>query len=468
MVRVLFVNAVDPVSEVENRYRPLWPAYLAAAAEKRLGERTVEFRFATGRADGEIESYDPHIVAISAVTQNFNRAVEYTRVAKTAGKEVILGGIHVTAIPEGLPDSATVGCIGEGEDTFIDLLQCYHQTGGLAASALKRIAGVVYRDSGKLERTPPRPLCNPLDLLPHPKRDVIGYQRHDYVFSSRGCPYRCHFCASSRFWEKVRFNSAGYVMEELRELAAHGVKMISFYDDLFIADKRRLQDLVAMIKAEGLDCQVRFTCSCRANLVTPQVVELLKAMNTVSVGMGLESGCQRTLDYLKGGVTVEQNERAVNLLKNAGIQANASFVIGSPDETRNEILETYDFIRKSRLDFFDTYVLTPLPGTPLWDEARAAGQVSDSMDWDLLNINFESCPGQTVIISRQLTRQSMLRLYRQFRRLRFWRILKALPRSAWLRDLPQVVGGLWRQWIGSMLAVVRSDRVAGGQSGSVD
>ena len=132
----------------------------------------------------------------------------------------------------------------------------------------------------------------------------------------------------------------------------------------------------------------------------------------------------------------------MRLLKEAGIQVNASFVIGSPDETGAEVMDTFRFIRHSSLDFVDTYVLTPLPGTPIWTLAAKRGLVSDDMDWSRLNVNFEYSWRKAVIVSERLSREDIRRLYMRFRRQRVYRILKALPRSPWLSDVPRVAFGI--------------------------
>ncbi len=439
MTRLLFVNAVNAAAEVENRYQPLWPAYLSAYAQKILGPGQIEFRFMKAGMAKELDAFQPHIVSISAVSQNFNYAMEYAAMAKRHGAAVIVGGMHVSCMPHCMTPDMDIGCIGEGEQTFAELLKSYITYGTWNYQELRDILGIAFRDHGRLIVTQPRPLAASLDMLPHPNRSIIGYRPHDYMFTSRGCPYRCVFCASSRFWSNVRFASPEYVVEEIRELAENGVKTISFYDDLFVADKHRLRSLVELIVKNGLQRKVRFTCSCRANAITPDVVELLKAMNVVSVGLGLESGCEATLRYLKGNVSVRENRTAIDLLKNAGIQTNASFVIGSPDETNDDIIKTYEFIRTSRLDFFDVYALTPLPGTPVWEYAKEKDLVSDVMDWSRLNVNFEKNSNSAVILSKTLSRQDLILLYRKFRKLRFRRILKSLPTSPWLRDLPKMI-----------------------------
>jgi len=441
MTRVLFISALDTASEVENRYRPLWPAYLAAFTERAMGPDAAEFRYMTGNLDRELDEYKPDIVAIGSVSQNYQLAREYARLCKARGATVMMGGPHISALPQCITGDVDVACIGEGEESFVDLLRLYKQEDSLPLEGLKTIEGIAYRGDTGIVQTALRPLMASLDDIPHPKRSLVGYQRHDYMFTSRGCPYRCAFCASSRFWNKVRLASAEYVVEEIEELVHHGSRVISFYDDLFVIDKKRVKRIADLLSERGLLGKVKFTCSCRANTISEDLVESLKRLHVVSVGMGLESGCDRTLQYLKGQISVATNRKAVNLLKDAGIQVNASFVIGAPEETEQEVMETYNFIQESRLDFVDTYVLMPLPGTPVWDFALEQGLVSDDMDWSRLNVNFEYNADHAVLVSQALGRDDIKRLYRMFRRQRMFRILRALPGSPWLRDLPRAA---WR------------------------
>jgi radical SAM superfamily enzyme YgiQ (UPF0313 family) len=181
-------------------------------------------------------------------------------------------------------------------------------------------------------------------------------------------------------------------------------------------------------------------------VVKPHLAQLLKRMGVVSVGMGLESGDEETLNYLKGGnISVEANRNAVNILKDAGIAANASFVIGSPRETREQAMRTYDFIKESRLDLFDIYLLTPFPGTPIWDYARERGLVKDEMeDWSMLDVNVYREPDKAIALSEVMDKGELMSLYRKFRRLRLYRnVMKTLGHPM-QRDLPRIA---WKMFV---------------------
>jgi anaerobic magnesium-protoporphyrin IX monomethyl ester cyclase len=443
MIKVLFIGAVNPVSVHENLMQPLWPAYLAAYAEKYLGKEGLESKFITRDVQQEIESFKPDIVAISSVTQNFHYVREYAGIAKRFGRPVIVGGMHVTMIPQCLTRDMDVGCIGEGEQTFYELLKLYNSTGGLRSDGLAGIPGIVYHDGEKLARTAARSPIKSLDDLPHPKRSITGYHYRSYVYTARGCAYNCVFCSCSSHWGTVRYSSPEYVISEIDELIQNGVKVIRFNDDNFIANKQRFLQIADLVIANDFHKKVKFSCWCRANNVTPEVVKALKAMNIVSVKMGLESGCDRTLQYLKGSVTVKDNWAAVNQLKDTGIQVNGDFIIGAPEETYDEMMETYHFIKKSRVDMVDISVLTPLPGTQVWEYALRKKLVTNDMDWASLDFRFSANSNGAPILSETMSREQLLGIFKKFQRLRFIKTVKAMPNSPWLNEIPRLL----KKWL---------------------
>lgn len=130
----------------------------------------------------------------------------------------------------------------------------------------------------------------------------------------------------------------------------------------------------------------------------------------------------------------------MKLLTDAGIKVNATFIIGSPDETKDEMMETYNFIKDNPLSFVDIYTLMPFPGTPVWEYALQKGLVCDDMDWDKLNVNIENryTYDKSIIVSEIYTKQEIYQFYKKFRRLRFIKNVKALPGHPYLIDLPRI------------------------------
>lgn len=413
-MRILLVNVVDARNGIESLFVPLGLGYLAAYLRRERPH--VEVAICGENVGERIESWQPDVVGLSSVTQNFEAAREHARIARAAGCRVIVGGVHITMLPGSLAPEMDVGVMGEGEEALVELLDLMERD-ALTPESLAAVRGIVYRDAGgELNVTEARPPIKPLDGLPLPARDLLGVETggRAHLFSSRGCPYRCVFCASSRFWPGVRSFTPEYVLRELREvLETYRPSQITFYDDLFIFDRRRLAAIVEGIEAERMQERVEFAVSVRANLVDEEVAGLLKRMNVVGVSMGLESGSAATLASLKPSVTLEENERAVALLDGMGFQVNGSFVIGSPRESRADVLQTLRFIERHPMNIANTYILTPYPGTPVWDDALARGLVSEDMAWSRLALGVESADG-FVHVSEVLDREELFALYRRF------------------------------------------------------
>lgn len=436
-IRVMFINAINPQAEIESRYPPLGLGYLASSLRRHFGAEAFQVKVVQDDIENQLRAFRPDIVGITSVTQNYRRAKEYARRVKAKGIPVLMGGIHISMLPSSLTSDMDAGVVGEGEKTVVDLFTVFIRKGAFRGEELAKINGLVYRDGeGRLQRTPDREPIVPLDQIPLPARDLFTIQRHSYLFSSRGCPFRCVFCASSRFWNQVRFFSAEYVLTEIRELCdRYRVRLISFYDDLMLADADRLEKLIVLLKEEKIFGKIKFSLNARANLLTEDVVARLKAMNVVSVGMGLESGNERVLRYLKGrSSSLEANREAVRLLRKYRIAANASFVIGSPDETMEEVEDTYRFMKEGGLNFVDTYVLTPFPGTPVWEEAVRKGKIHEEMDWERLNVNY-GANSNPVLLSGTMTREEMDRIFARFQRLRLRVALKNSLRHPFFRDM---------------------------------
>ncbi len=418
-MRVLLVNSVNIKKRLETIFPHLGLSYIASNLRRDIP--SINIRIVDRDLEKHIRLFKPDIVGVSSVSQDYDIARRHARLCKEYDLPVIMGGIHISALPATLSPDMDVGVMGEGEKTLSEVLLSL-SNGGFDTDRLNKIDGILYRTgSGELISTPPRKLINPLDKLPLPARDLLPIRKWGviHMFSSRGCPYDCSFCASTRFWSRIRFHSSNYVVHELKDAVSKYLPVsIVFYDDMFTASKKRLAEIVDGIRAEGLHNRVKLSISCRANALKEEIVELLKQMNVDGVGIGLESGSDETLRFLKGpSVSVKENIKALRLLERYNINVTGSFVIGTPDESLSEIRKTYNFIKMSSLNLVAVYVLTPYPGTPIWDLAREENLVSDNMKWDKLCIDFSDNLDGKIILSQKIHRKELIKIYFEFLRL---------------------------------------------------
>ncbi|WP_456385755.1 B12-binding domain-containing radical SAM protein [Desulfolithobacter sp.] len=376
--------------ELHKRQLPLGIGYLASYVEKHLPDVTVEIT-----ADvNDVFLQKPDMVGISSVSQCFNEALEHARkIKKHLAIPVLLGGYHVTSLPQQLPSCFDAGVIGEGETTFLHLVRLLQDEGALSPSSLRHIPGICYHDrSGAVKITEPVEPLSSIDLLPYPKRNISPGAKNIFQFSSRGCIYRCKFCASSRHWRRFRPHSAAYFVQELKYLQkTYEATSIHLLDDLFFADPKRVREIVTMMRAEGLAGQFRFDSFISSNLASRDILLMAREMGFTSIKFGGETGSDRLLKEIKGPhASVAHHQRCINLCRELGLDVRASFIFGSPGETEEDLELTYQFLKRNKgvLKIHGFYLTMPIPGTPYWDLAMQKGLVSEEMDWSRLNIDY--------------------------------------------------------------------------------
>jgi len=391
MTKVALMVALNKESLIQRHHPPLGLGYLASYLRSKLPDVDVRF-FLT---PDEAATFEPDLIGISSVTQNIPIAVEMAKALKRHTRvPLVLGGVHMSLLPQTLPSPFDIGVMGEGERTLVDLVRW--RRGEI--SDLSTIPGLVVRNDDQLVETPPGEPIMTLDEIPPPDVEMLGsswranYRSRLLMYSSRGCPYRCLFCCGSRFWRSYRCFSPSYVVSEIESRhAAFGTIWFEFWDDLFIGDEARFGRFAEMFTDRGLPDRVIPLFSVRSNLVTPDRVKLFVQMGVEGVNFGAESGCDRILRACnKTGVTVEINQRVIDLLHDNGVFVHCSFIFGFPDETYSEMRQTLKFIERNKHKLADIgfYPLLPFPGTPYWEIALARGVVSLNMDWSAFEMEY--------------------------------------------------------------------------------
>jgi radical SAM superfamily enzyme YgiQ (UPF0313 family) len=368
----------------------------------------------------EIKKFQPDTVAFTAVTPSIHKAAETAAMVKNLYPSIpiLIGGPHVTAIPEKTLKDHPVfdyGIVGEGEVTIVEVADA------LSANRIpSNVPGVAFRESGVVRLAPLRPPIMNLDSLPFPAWDLLdGFpsQYHPALFkyirlpsthivSSRGCPNRCIFCDTSVFSKNIRFHSAEYVLEMIRYLVEKfNMREIVFEDDQFFLKRERVRKI-----CEGLledDLGISWSCSGRVNSVDDfALLELMKRSGCWQINYGIESASQKILDYAKKAITVEQVKKAVRLTHEAGILAKGYFIFGLPYETEKTMEKTICFAKSIPLTDVSVFMLTPFPGSEMYDIAGQHGTiVNDFTKMNVLNV---------VYVPKGLSREKLLYYQRRF------------------------------------------------------
>jgi len=370
---------------------PLNLAYLASALESEGHEVRIVDSLALGyglrELGQEVRSFDPDVVGITATTPAIYRAYEVAELVKAISPDcvVVLGGPHATfASSEVLSDCPHVDVVvrGEGEMTLCDVVNRLAR-----GSGLKGVLGITHRHGGTIRHEPPRPLVKDIDALPWPAYHLLPMDRYEFegvrfgvMLTSRGCPYRCIFCSSSKLMGKVwRARSPEDVVEEARLLAEeYRIRELEFLDDTFTLDMRRARRIADLLVEEGLD--MNWSCSSRANTISEELALRLRRAGCHSIYLGVESASQETLNFLKKGITVEQVLDAFRALRKADLNIVATFILGIPCETKDMMVRTIRFAKKMNPTLAQFTIFTPYPGTEAYEEARRKGLLL-TRDW---------------------------------------------------------------------------------------
>jgi anaerobic magnesium-protoporphyrin IX monomethyl ester cyclase len=367
MLRLGLLNPPGELRDLESNLPPLGLGYIASYLRKYY----VKIDIKIFNNLEEIIRFKPDIIGITGYTQNFEIVKKMIVCLKQElDVPIIIGGHHITTVPQNLPEMCDIGVIGEGEETVHQLLLNYERF-GFSKESLKSVRGIVFKDSS-LIITEKRDLIEPLDKIPFPARDLFELKTdYTHIMTSRGCPYRCIFCSSSIFWNKVRMFTPEYVVNEIEHITnTYHINHIWMYDDIFILNKERVEKISDLIEQKNFNSKVSFSVQARVNLISDEICQFLKKMNVTGVSFGFESGSDNILQSLKGGnVSITKAKKAIQLCKKYGFSISGGFIIGSPNETRKDILDSIKFYKDAPIGSTQISVATPLPGTYLWDYA---------------------------------------------------------------------------------------------------
>lgn len=320
----------------------------------------------------EVEEFSPDVVGITTMTFTLVDVVETVRAVRSVSPEcrIVLGGIHTYLYPKETLELRGVDYIvlGEGERSFSLLLEVLSK--GRKPEA---IPGIGYREYGEIRITPPESLDD-LDSVPFPARELLPVDRYYSVLSrrnpvtimvtSRGCPYRCIFCNRPHLGKRWRARSADSVVEEMELCRELGVGEILFYDDTFNISRGRVLEICNGILERGVE--IGWDVRARVDLVDEEMLEKLKSAGCQRIHFGVEASSDKSLRILRKGYTVDDVRRAFSLTRKVGLESLAYFMIGIPGEGRKEAKRTIEFMCSLDADYAHITVLTPFPGTELY------------------------------------------------------------------------------------------------------
>jgi anaerobic magnesium-protoporphyrin IX monomethyl ester cyclase len=436
-VKILFVEPPKDYWFVMGEYLP--PPYgilqLAAYLEHKNNDAEIQVLDCNAedldwkRLENRIESFNPDIVASSALaTCNTYVAVRTLEIAKKVNPDVVTvaGGQHFTVMAEeSLKTYPEIDVIvrGEGEETLVDLVQAVAD--GQPFSSVK---GITFRNNEQIMHTPPRPLIENLDNLPFPGYKFVENLVQKYHFTamagnktryaliegSRGCPHRCTFCTQWRHWgSKWRIKSPKRIADEFEFCYEnYGSRFLWLTDDNYGLGKRA-SDLGDELNQRGFSDDIMWFMQVRCDDVVKHadVLPKMRKAGLRWVLLGVESHSSSTLDAFRKETTPDDARKAVKLLKENDIFSQGMFIIGQRKDTAESIAGLREFVNELDPDLAIFAILTPFPGTAVYEEAKRNGWIED---WNWANYDMVHAVMPTETLSIEEVQEELYNCYRSF------------------------------------------------------
>ena len=413
-MKVLFTHSYflqfDPKQDNTNTpYPPLATIYAASLIRNNNYEVDlfdVQFCESANQIESKIISFKPDVLVIyddgfnyltkMCLTNMREAAWEMQAIAKKYNCKVIVSSSDATdhAI-DYLNKGADVIIAGEAEQTLLDVLDTYKNE-----LLLNKIAGIKYLQNNEIVETNNRQVIRELDALPKPAWDLVDIEKyksrwlkHQGYFSlnfvtTRGCPYKCNWCAKPIYGNRYNAHSPKYIVELIKDTQAKfGFDHIWFADDIFGLKPNWVKEFNQLLKKENLS--IKYKIQSRADLLMEEdTIKHLKESGCETVWMGAESGSQKILDAMDKGITVEQIVESCKKLKAAQIKPALFIQFGYLDETMEDIAATIKMIKQTMPEDIGISVSYPLPGTGFYEKVKSEliqkSNWSDSDDLDLM------------------------------------------------------------------------------------
>jgi len=387
---------------------PLGLAYIAAVCEKNNYETKI-FDFSASDNIEElpendaiyygikkeeiiesIRNFAPDIVGIQCMyTAYANDAYDVAKIVKEINNKalVVMGGAHASSCPESVLECLYVDIvvIGEGEEAFIKIVE-RHKNG----QSVSDIQGTAVRLDSRFFINPSRPYIEDIDTIPFPARHLLPLERYiekvkksisnmrpsTFVITSRGCPYNCRFCSIKSVWGRSwRYHSPKRVVEEIEYVVKeYRVREIHFIDDNVSAKIDRLIAICDELIGRKIDIKWATPNGIAIWTLNRTALDKMKKSGCYRLTFGIETGCEKTQEYIrKQHASFGKMNEIINYANKLGIWTIATFIIGFPNETKEDVEKTIQFALNSDLDFAFFFLPMPFPNTDMTRDYIQAG-----------------------------------------------------------------------------------------------
>jgi anaerobic magnesium-protoporphyrin IX monomethyl ester cyclase len=406
---------------VSNFSPPLGLAYLAAVLIERGHHVSIRDYSLTASSIKEIVddilADKPDFIGITSTTSQYNIVKKIIDSVKRSNSliNIVMGGSHFTALPlKTFQDirGLDYGIVGEGEYSFCGLVE---------GEPPRDIEGLVFRDRENIFYKNDFAIVEDLNKLPYPARHLLPLDRYipspvNYMkfpsttmITSRGCLGKCDFCVDGSRNHGVRFLSADKVFGEMLIIKEkYGVKDITIKDDGFTQDKKRVISICDLIIKRGL--KIHWNCLSRVgDVLDKEMLKMMKSAGCYQIAIGIETFNKKILESHSKLIKEEAVIKSVELLRAVKIESRLFFIIGFPEETREDIINTFNFAKRLKPDIFQMCILVPFPGTRLRERYEKDYSFRDE-NWDFY-LGF--CPEYAPTVTPFIPKKELVRLFYQ-------------------------------------------------------
>ena len=324
------------------------------------------------------------LVGIMTLSAYFQEAAELAKLLKDKDCVIIVGGPHATCLPKHALENTVCDyvIVGEGEQIVVQLIQSLKKQ-----NEWPDIQGVYHRHSKTVSKAPQ---INNLDEIPFPDWEQMnpnlilkaphGGIAKNYpigvIMTTRGCPFGCTFCASSKIWDnKIRFRSPQNVLDEIEYLIAKfGVKEIHFEDDNLTLTRSHIEEICRGIIERNLKISWATPNGIRADKIDRELLTLMKKSGCYAVAFGIESANPEILHNIKKSESIETITQAIDIAHELGLITQGFFIFGLPGETLGSARHTINYANQSKLDKAQFLILEILPGSEIYNHYATGHQ----------------------------------------------------------------------------------------------
>jgi len=409
MFTVLLINPYLTTDE-NNRLFPIEPLgllYLATYAKRKIGRFNLDIEigildaqmegdkfcikldrgYRSGLNDLQLQNklrqYKPNIIGISNnYTAHTKDILEISKIVKETCQEslLVIGGAHATIAHNDLIKHKEIDIVarGEGETTFWEIIQTTYKK-----NDYENILGITYKKGNKIKINPDRPIIEDINTLPIPDRSLISYEKYlshnDYyltmnkpvgtIFSSRGCPFKCIFCSTQKVWtNKWRGRSPENIINEIEYLKNnYNIKEICFQDDQFMGNNKRVIELCNWIVKKKLKLSFIVPPGISPILINEDVIDAMVKAGFYRICLSIDVGTETAKVFVRKPIKLEKMRNIIKKANSKGLWTYATFVIGFPYQTEEDINKNIEFAYNLHLDFLRFYIAQPHLGSDLYD-----------------------------------------------------------------------------------------------------